>query len=399
MDPAFSRLSSIRAVLAAGGPRVGHESSGPANPDPEDVKPASVLQRVATALDGEASRHIGEAAADFSKAKSILIEHGEKALRKLSTGDGPANFDDDDLGSLEAIVQFDGSRPAFVLRGGGVDQQHPFLGQWANDIRGGVNTIRRCAGSVGRLEPVGGGPLDYFGTGFIVDRKARLVLTAGHVLAKIVKRVGRRGSVSGGVFKLGDDMRIDFDGEADARGKHLLKVEAGVRIGTAADAALLMVRSLTAAEDAEHADAEMPAQFDRRMEVPAGGKPIAGSLCLIGFPARFEPPRSEPDGHQVDWEWVRFHLTGATQGVKRLAPGLPSRQPDAKAADAGRRFGHDASTAGGNSGSPVIAWKDQDQPAIGVHVSGETFVSNEAELLASIKADFERATAMLKEFG
>jgi hypothetical protein len=396
MDSASSRLSSLRSVLAAGGRRAGHESSGPTNGVPEDVKPASVLHRVATALDHEASRHSGEAAVEFGKARSILVEHSERALQKLSKGDGHANFEDDDLGALEAIVQFDGSRPAFVLRGGGVDLQHPYLGQWANDIRGGVNAIRRCAGSVGRLEPHTGGPLDYFGTGFVVDRKAGLVLTAGHVLGKIVKRVGRQGSISGGVFKLGDDMRIDFDGEADAHGKRLLKVEAGVKIGIAADAALLAVRALTTAEDAEHAHAELPAQLDRRMEIPAGGKPIAGSLCLIGFPARFEPPRSQPDGHQVDWEWVRFHLTGATQGVKRLAPGLPSRQPDTKATDAGRRFGHDASTAGGNSGSPVIAWKDQDQPAIGVHVSGETFVSNEAELLASIKADFERAASMLK---
>lgn len=217
-----------------------------------------------------------------------------------------------------------------------------------------------------------------------------------HVLDKIVKRVARNGSISGGVYKLGDNIRIDFDGEADAHGKRLLKVEAGIQIGIGADAALLAVRS---PEDIEHANAEVPAHLDRRMEIPASGKPIAGSVCLIGFPARFEPPRSQPNGHRTDWEWVRFQLTGATQGVKRLAPGFPSRRPDKTTTEAGRRFGHDATTAGGNSGSPVIAWKDQDQPAIGVHVSGATFVSNEAELLASMKANYERATTILKERG
>ncbi|QHO77786.1 hypothetical protein ACH79_39470 [Bradyrhizobium sp. CCBAU 051011] len=395
MTSQLHRLSAIRAVLAGSVPS-GHESSAPATDEAVALEADSILQRVSTSLDLEAERRGAVAGSEFAKARSLLIGHGTQALRKLSAGDGPENFSDDEVGSLEAVVQFDGSRPALVLREGAVDSHHPFLGRWANDIGGGVQSIRQCASSVGRLEPSGGGPLDFFGTGFIFDCKAMLIITAGHVLDQIVKRVGRNGSKSGDVLKLGDEVRIDFDGEADSAAKRLLKVEAGVRVGKSADMALLAARPLSEKEDPDHADAEVPASIDTRLVVPPGGKPVPGSLCVIGFPARFAPPRSQPDGHQVDWEWVRHHLTGAAQGVKRLAPGLPLRQPDPNSD--GRTFGHDATTAGGNSGSPVIAWKDQHQPAIGVHVSGMTFETNEAEFLASNGEDLNCAMQALRKW-
>jgi hypothetical protein len=387
------RLSSIRAVFAGGGPS-GHESNAKAATD--ELKPDAILQRVTTALDYEAKRRAG--AADFDDARSLLIGIGTQALRKLSAGDGPENFSDDEIGSLEAIVQFDGSRPAFVLRGGGIDQRHPYLGDWANDIRGGMTSIRRHASSVGRLELKDGGPLDFIGTGFVVDRDSMLVVTAFHVLGQIMERIGSQASTSGDVFTLGDNVRIDFNGEADERVKHLLKVEAGTRVGTVADVAVLAIRPLKKTEDVTHADAEVPAQIDSRVQVQAGGKPLTGSLCIIGFPARFQPPKSQPTGRSVNWEWVRFHLTGAPEGVKRLAPGFPTRQPDLNSTNARGSFGHDATTAGGNSGSPVIAWKDQDQPAIGVHVAGMTFVSNEAEFLASIKTDFDHSVQTIRSW-
>ncbi|WP_271554882.1 trypsin-like peptidase domain-containing protein [Bradyrhizobium sp. CCBAU 45394] len=395
MTSQLDQLSAIRDVLSGSLP-AGHESAAPAASHPVPVAPDSILHRVSTSLDLEAKRRGAAAGGEFDKARSLLIGHGADALRKLAAGDGPENFSDDEIGSLEAVVQFDGSRPAFVLRNGVVDPNHPFLGRWTNDIRGDVQSIRQFASSVGRLEPSGGGPLDFFGTGYVIDCKAMIVMTAGHVFDQILKRVGRKGSNSADVFEFGDEVRIDFDGEADAPARHLLKVEAGVRVGTSADAALLAVRPLKEAEDADHAEAEVPAQIGTRLVVPPGGKPIPGSLCVIGFPARFSPPRSVPDGHSVDWEWVRHHLTGGAQGVKRLAPGLPKRQPELHS-DA-TTFGHDATTAGGNSGSPVIAWKDEDQPAIGVHVSGTTFVTNQAEFLASIGTDLDCAMQTLRKW-
>ncbi|WP_461717848.1 trypsin-like serine peptidase [Bradyrhizobium liaoningense] len=384
-------MSAIRSVIT-GASAAGHECVAEPPDDAAALDPEAILHRVSTGLDREKRHRTSAGATQYDEARSILFSHGAIAVRKLGAGDGAERFSNDELASLEAIIQFDGSRPALALRRGGVDEDNPFIGRWVDDVRGDTIGIRRCAGSVGRLELSSGGPLSYFGTGFAIARGAPFILTAGHVLDGIVKRVGRDGSKVNQTFELGDDVRIDFDGEVDAEGKHLLKVEAGVPFGGRIDAALLAVRPLTADEDSMHADAEMPPVMDCRMEKPIGGKPITGSLCVIGFPFRFSPPRSQPDGREVNWEWVRFHLMGGAEGVKRLSPGLPSIQPT----DGASSFEHDATTAVGNSGSPVIAWKDADQPAIGVHVSGMASESNKSEFLASIEAEFDRAAHILR---
>jgi len=45
-------------------------------------------------------------------------------------------------------------------------------------------------------------------------------------------------------------------------------------------------------------------------------------------------------------------------------------------------FGHDATTFGGASGSPVFAWGAANQPAVGLHFAGGTEVSNYAIAIA-----------------
>jgi len=388
---ATSRLSAIRSVIA-GTSAAGHEGVAGRQDDVVALDPEAILHRVSTGLDREAGDRASAATRHYDEARSILIGHGTIAVRKLAAGDGAKSFSDDDLASLEAIIQFDGSRPALALRGGGVDEDNPFIGRWIDDIRGDPIGISRCAGSVGRLELSDGGPHSYFGTGFAVRRGGSFILTANHVLSELAKRVGRDGSNVNGVFVLGDEVRIDFNGEVNAENKRLLKVEAGMPFGRSTDVALLTVRPLMSTEDPDHAELEMPSAIECRMQRPVGGKPIPGSLCVIGFPFRFAPPRRQPDGYEVNWEWVKFHLIGGAQGVKRLAPGLPSLQP----ADGVSTFEHDATTAVGNSGSPAIAWKDAEHPAIGVHVSGTDFEANKAEFLASIEEEFDRAAQILR---
>lgn len=386
---AISRLSAIRSLIA-GASAAGHEGVGGSEVaalDPEDI-----LHRVETGLAWEARHRTGIGGTQYDEARSTLTSYGAMAVRKLAAGDGADSFSDDELASLEAIIQFDGSRPALMLRGGGIDEDNPFIGRWADDVRGDTTGIRNRAGSVGRLELSGGGPLFYFGTGFAVTRGMSLVLTANHVLCEIMKRVGPDGSEVNEAFLLGDGVRIDFNGEVDAEGKRLLKVEAAASFGGRIDLALLAIRPLTAKEDPEHAEAEMPTAIECRTQRPVGGKPIPGSFCVIGFPGRFTPPQTQPRGGEVNWEWIKFHLMGGAHGVKRLAPGLPTRQP----ADEGSTFGHDATTGVGNSGSPAIAWKDADQPAIGVHVSGTAFETNKAEFLASVEGEFDRAARILR---
>jgi hypothetical protein len=85
----------------------------------------------------------------------------------------------------------------------------------------------------------------------------------------------------------------------------------------------------------------------------------------------------------VDWDWVTQTLFGNRFGVKRLAPGI-AHKPLGQIPQDTRNwvFGHDATTLGGSSGSPVLAWRDKGCDAFGVHFAGATVDKNLAHALA-----------------
>lgn len=102
----------------------------------------------------------------------------------------------------------------------------------------------------------------------------------------------------------------------------------------------------------------------------ADDRPVVGDdIAVIGHPCR--DPRS-PVGQKAV-----FGVFPAGAGYKRLAPGEVTAMdgPDVE---------HDASTLGGNSGSPVL--RQRDARVVGVHSEGDMLLANRAVAVAALQA-------------
>ena len=395
-----SKLSRLLKTLKQRSGFASHESTSEGISDDVPLDGDAALARISSALARIPGDEIGDPVA-FAKAKDLLLQHSATTLKRAERDDFPILFDDNDLGNLEAIVTVDGSRPSLMLRGGKIFPDHPFLGNWRNDVLGLSTAITRCAASVGRIEPNNGSSSKNFGTGFVFDLELGLVMTAGHVLRDIKKHLGRAVAEKNGVSGFSDDVAIDFNAEISSESKRRLKVVAGTPVGQGGfDAAVLKIRPFIQGEAGlgHEKISEIPAGLDLRPERPSKGRLISGTFCLIGFPGLVPPPgwRGEAED-RVDWSWVTYQLMGGQHGVKRLAPGIVLRQPGTiLELEQKRRFEHDATSLNGNSGSPIIAWRDSDEPVFGMHISGTTLVGNYAEWLPEMKADLDRAVDLMR---
>jgi V8-like Glu-specific endopeptidase len=116
----------------------------------------------------------------------------------------------------------------------------------------------------------------------------------------------------------------------------------------------------------------------------AGPQGTMSSLCIIGFP--FPPEQTSGKVGIVDWDWVTGTLFGNRFGLKRLSPGIACRPIGSITGDSRPWvFGHDATTLGGNSGSPVLAWRDADFAGFGLHFGGRTVDTNVAHAIGQCK--------------
>lgn len=394
LDARALRVKSIlacRAAIVRTG--IGFESVSESGAQPATVHPSDVLARVNHVFEHMPPDEVDDEES-FKQALQTLIEHGEPALRKLGEpGAASANgMTPDQLGSLEAIVVADGSRPSFLLRGGGnFDQNHPFLGGWTDDMLSFAPNLRALAGSVGRVQPVNGNASLFIGTGVLVDRNKGLVLTNYHVVdeARTNFAIGMEGSDR--TLRVTGDLVIDFDGETGTTGRNRFRVKEvqlpeGFGPGFAGlDAAVLRV------EEFDGAESELPAKVPRLSADPDYANGISRTLVTIGFPG---PPEAvTPAGTSIDWTFVIRTLFGNRFGVKRAAPGRFMQGPGTIAGDAfGRVLTHDATTFGGASGSLVFAWNDEGSPAFGLHFSGATLSANNAVSL-------HRAASSLRQIG
>lgn len=383
VDSAVSVLRRRRCVR-------GHEAFDTSEdqlPDPD-----AWLHEVSQVLSAARSRQ-SESTDEFDANAALLFSHAEQALRRVKRKGWAVVLDADQYGSMEALVALDGSRPSLLLRDGEVDPNDPFLGKWKDHILASASTIRECATSVGRIQAIAPAQIRRFGTGFLIDADAGLVVTAAHVFDRLAVLFPT--SSAAGAIRFADGPAIDFRGEIGATDRRLLKIVSGARVaadGPFIDAAVLLIRPFSA-QDAAVPDGEIatmppplalkPKNFD--------DPPVSGNFCIIGYP---DAPLGEPPaaGAQVDWVNVVERLFGATYGVKRIAPGMALTQPDPWSSDRSeRRFRHDATTLGGSSGSPVIGWNDVRHPAFGVHVAGRTLSANYSEWIPGFYERLQRA--------
>jgi len=358
------------------------EDAGGTDGPPRHVD--EVLQDVETALNTLPKDEIGDEA-EFRKAFGLLFQHAETTLKKALAPDGPGLLDLDELGSLEALVIADGSRPSFLLRDGQIPPNHPFLGMWKPDFEGRGSIVSRLAERVGRIQPPDGGPANYSGTGTLVDAARGLVLTNYHVVNHARNRLGVAMEGSGPILRVTGDWVIDFAGETGSSTRKRWRINE-VRLPNGVgesfdgiDAAVLRIEPFEAGETS------LPAPLIMLSDDAdyASGAAVQ-SLITIGFPGY--PDTTAPAGAKVDWNWVIGTLFNNRFGLKRVAPGTIRRAAGVAVPRAAHVLAHDATTFGGASGSLVFAWKDEAQPAFALHFAGATLTDNYAAALHSVHA-------------
>ncbi len=376
-----------RAARSATGAEGIVGTEGAANAATTPVHADDVLERLDAVIKRLPPSEVGDPA-KFKQEWQTLLEHGEPALKKLLQPVANSNpeFSPDDLASMEAVVIADGTRPSFLLREGSYAPDHPFLGDWKDELTDFRPSLRRLAGCVGRLQLPNGGPAKYNGTGFLVDANDCLVLTNYHVVVHARQVSGVAMSSTGTGLDVNSAWVIDFNGEVDSEKKNRwlvkeVRLPAGFGVSfDGVDAAVLRIEPF----DPQESRLPQPAiVLSGDPNYASGAR--APTLGTIGFPGY--PDKTLPAGATVNWNFVITTLFNNLFGLKRFAPG---EFCDGTGSVEGDQLGHvlsyDATTFGGASGSPVFGWKDEGSPAFALHFAGLNTEANYGVSLHKAKA-------------
>jgi len=260
-------------------------------------------------------------AAEVALAAEVDEGLAQAAIDKLRDAEPPTA---EELAALEACIRF--MRPAWLVRR---DRIFARVGEGpAGPMLRAIEPLLAGVGCILRR-----GQRQGIATGFLVAPRA--LVTSAHVL----RQLSPNGSLAAG------DASAQFGLEADEIERHAPVPIAGVSaVHPSADVVVLAL-----AADGPHAG----------LPVRAGPAPAAGAaLLVVGYPRADERTPLFASAVYAD-----------LYGVKRAAPGEVTGGDD-------ERLFHDASTLGGNSGSPVL---DLETAAVvGVHATGHFAHRNEA---------------------
>jgi hypothetical protein len=304
-------------------------------------------------------------------AAETVSRFAKSGLEKARRGD-ISSISEGELASFEAVVRADGSRPTLLLRDGQVPLDHPMIGDWRDIIGPLRDEIATAASAVCRVQPTDGSAGVYFGTGFLIDQDQGLVLTNQHVLEALLGRSSTLGERVGRAYRIHEGVFVEFGGEADRPVTKLFKVVEARPTPVEGNGFLRLDVSLLQLE-ALPTSPHLPPALTLDMSSEKGDGSLI-SHCAVGFPG---PPRYAIGFHEgIDFGWVHNQLFGGRYGLKRLAPGKVHRAVSTLSDDPNKWvFGHDLTTLGGSSGSPMIAWLDGGR-AFGIHFAGTTAESN-----------------------
>jgi Trypsin-like peptidase domain len=317
--------------------------------------------------------------AEYRRALDTLLRVTRGATGKLDA-DPAAPLTRLEATVFEAVVRIDGSRPSLLVRDGAVDAEHPTAGDWSTTLAETQDRLRGPIAAIGRVEPANPGAGNFFGTCWVVDAGAGLALTNRHVAEAVWERLPFRVEQTDRGFRVVDGVFVDFVAESGSLRQNRFRVVEAIlpdEDGTGferLDAAVLRLEPLDGAAD-------LPAAVTAGADTD-GPMGVLGSFCVVGFPGRPPFPGGVHEG--VDWTWVSTTLFGNRYGVKRLAPGTAHRPLGSFPTDSRRWvFGHDLTTLGGNSGSPVLNWLDPAPAAFGLHFAGASVDTNVAHAIAA----------------
>ncbi|MEU8684099.1 serine protease [Streptomyces sp. NPDC048611] len=277
----------------------------------------------------------GQIAQFAQQERTRVLSAGVSGLEKLAEGRAD-EIDDDESFGMEAIVLLEG-RPAILVQN---QDFAPQQGDWAV-LDGHRAAIRHSLARVGRVELSGHLSLDWLGTAFLVGPD--VVMTNRHVAAEFA-----RGGRTGWTFQQGIGARLDmgeeYGGNAGDGGPAYDVVEV---LGIHEDVDLALLRVAPPA-----GGGALPTPLALAADAPADlpGRPV---YC-VGYPA-YDGRRNEPESMR------RIFMD--IYNVKRLQPGTTTELVPGR-----NVIGHDCSTLGGNSGSPVIDLTDH--RVLGLHFGG-----------------------------
>jgi len=333
----------------------------------------------------QAARHLAERQdvddRDFRRALDLWLRTTDRAARRLDNNPH-APLPPDEVYALEAVVRADGTRPSLLVRNATVDPRQPLAGAWTGQLTAAGDQLTRAVAATGRIEPAHPSGNDFFGTCWVVDHRTGLVLTNRHVLQFMVERLGHAVARTTTGFRVFDGAFVDFaaeSGSADVRRYRVVEATPSQVNGTnfaRLDAAVLRIEPLP--DGPQDVPDALTVSAD-----PDGPLGRLASYCIVGYPA--QPVYESGTIEGVDWAWVTRTLFGNVYGVKRLAPGMTHRPLGSLPGD--KRpwvFGHDATTLGGNSGSPALAWSDS---AFGLHFAGRSIDTNCAHAVSAITSE------------
>jgi Trypsin-like peptidase domain len=352
-----------------------------------------VTGRLESALSAQA--HLDDEVGDpveYQRALDTLLRATRSAARKLDAYPA-APLTATEAMVLEAVIRTDGSRPSLLVRDGAVDANHPTAGDWSGTFAQTREALRGPIAAVGRVEPANPSGRNFFGTCWVVDADAGLALTNRHVVEAIWRRIPFRIQRTERGFLILDGAFVDFVAESgSARTNRFKVVEAVVPTDDGPgferlDAAVLTLEPIGAGG--------LPPAVPVRAD-PDGPVGNLFSFCVVGFPG---PPAYSGGVHEgVDWTWVNTTLFGNRYGVKRLAPGTAHR-PLGSFDDDTRHwvFGHDPTTLGGNSGSPVLNWLDPEPGGFGLHFAGASVDTNIAHAIVACAEQLRRLGVPVRE--
>lgn len=268
-----------------------------------------------------------------------LAETISETTARIDLATRPQDLSANDTDALEAIVHTM-LRPAILVQDGTF---LPPPDEWAHlqDHRAAIDAAiaRTC-----RIEVEGDVDLDWLGTGFVIA--PGLVATNRHVLELAANRASGRWAFNPGVT-----VKVDFAEELDGTAPAEVPVTGIWGVHSRFDLAILTV---------PRSAAPTP--------IPSGPAGVApdDDVVVIGYPA-FDSRRNDLA--------VMERIFRGIYNVKRLLPGKLSQRDGASFT-----LRHDASTLGGNSGSPVIALSSG--RLVGIHFRGRYLQWNEAIDLA-----------------
>jgi hypothetical protein len=349
-----------------------------------------VLERVNTVMRAMPGEEVVDPS-EFRRALSIFLAQTDRTLRKLDA-DPRAALDRNELLTMEAVIRTDGTRPTLLVRKNTINPDHPLAGSWRDSLVGVLGKVEPRAAAIGRVEPDSGSALRFFGTGWLVDADKGLVLTNLHVLEAMLRSIPNAMIQTKSGFRvLKRGAYIDFaaeDGSLERRRFRIVEATPSGIDGPGFSRLDIAVLKIEEAGADEGGGAKLPRPIPVIADV-GGAQGAMSSFCVIGFPGRPDVLSGVVDG--VDWDWVTKTLFGNRFGVKRLAPGNAHRPVGTLGGDPRQWvFGHDATTLGGSSGSPVLAWKDSHFGSFGIHFAGATVDTNCAHAIAQCRAELTK---------